>query len=382
MVRCQGCKRRRKKCDLQRPVCNNCLKRHELCVFGLDWVASPARFLDPTIRAPIVSSPSAVQNSAPPKFNEPFTVVLSGLVEKTWESSQIVQHVKSSHPDITTLARHYPHSTRTLQYLAPCLRAIQSVYDIHRGSHRRKELLCTAYSESLKASEAFRHIEHQVNKDNWLSVLLFSLGHLMFQFATATLAPEDDFDYLQVFRHGLRGSGELETQVRHHVTRTPFIQDGKRLRNLHGRISGRPNHRLSAHSLELLAKVHLAQDTSHATREACGNALYQLRLYEVAVCGQPRYWPQFLDWPCIVSDEFVSALVKRDPVATLLFIHWCAIMHQGPDIWFLHGWAKKTALAAISELSPAPEELLKWPKEVFGVGGGVHQGANIDQRPA
>jgi hypothetical protein len=66
-----------------------------------------------------------------------------------------------------------------------------------------------------------------------------------------------------------------------------------------------------------------------------------------------------------VSQEFVELLLMKQPVALLVYVHWCAIMHRTPRRWFMNGWDRRAADTAMSSMGPEWNALLEWPRSSF-----------------
>jgi len=78
--------------------------------------------------------------------------------------------------------------------------------------------------------------------------------------------------------------------------------------------------------------------------------------------AQPRRWHHYCDWPSRVLPEFFDLVGKRNDIALLILVHWCAILYSSPKPC-VKLWAHRTAYHAIDELrSPGWwNDLLAWP---------------------
>jgi hypothetical protein len=209
-------------------------------------------------------------------------------------------------------------------------------------------------------------MEQNINKTNFPAVGLFMLCHCIFHFAVAKFVAASDFDYLEVFQHVLREGDGIRIQLLSHVQRSGLLEHASLpvVRSS----AAHTYHAETRIALDLLASARHPGDTPDAIIVACTQALESLKEWAKIVDGNPREWSHFFHWPCAVSPTFILALKERQPVATLIFVHWCAIMHQAPKIWFLDGWARRTAFAAMAELPTTPRDLLRWPMIVFDDG--------------
>ncbi|KAH8890536.1 hypothetical protein GQ53DRAFT_589932, partial [Thozetella sp. PMI_491] len=84
--------------------------------------------------------------------------------------------------------------------------------------------------------------------------------------------------------------------------------------------------------------------------------------------GRPRTWRDFIIWPASISPECMALFKSNDPLATVIFLHWCAVMHNAPSRWFLRGWARKIAVLALRQLNPSEWYcLLGWAMARLGI---------------
>ncbi|KAI3321200.1 hypothetical protein HD806DRAFT_524154 [Xylariaceae sp. AK1471] len=267
-------------------------------------------------------------------------------------------------PEFFDIRPHCLQNPQIIEYVIPCLAALNDLYSIHRDKSRASELLPKVYRAIVTASGTFRTTERSVNPTNWPSVGLFNACYLMFQFGTVKFVAANHFNYLEIFQSAIRGSNELRKQLVAQLRRTELLGD-----------TYTPDDRCLAvgptydaetrRAFELLASAKHPEGTPGATIDACGKALGLLKDWAIDVDCHPRDWSQIFYWPSTVSDTFVHVLKERQPVATLIFIHWCAIMYHAPKAWFLDGWARRTMFAAMGGLPAVDDDLLRWPRTVF-----------------
>ncbi|KAF2966427.1 hypothetical protein GQX73_g7156 [Xylaria multiplex] len=261
----------------------------------------------------------------------------------------------------------YSANTQIFRYLIPYISAVRSLYSIHQDRSREPDLLPSAYEASVVASTAFRGVEREVNSNNWPSILLFILCNLMFYFGVSRSTAPRDFDYLEIFQCVLRGTGTIRKELLIRVFMTGLIGENR----AHYSYIASPQAIKTQGALTLLTSASHPNNTPDATIAACNEALVLLKGWVVTVDGCPKNWAHFFYWPCAVSEAFVLVLGERQPIAILIFIHWCAVMHHAPETWFLDGWARRTALAAMTAIPPTIDyDLLRWPMAVFNSGPG------------
>ncbi|KAI1369981.1 hypothetical protein F5Y08DRAFT_6633 [Xylaria arbuscula] len=398
-IACGQCKRRRVRCNLQGPVCSNCSRRREVCDYTLEYGIVTATSVIATKGSPSSKSPTQASISAALARSQtspqPSLVLQESLInvvrwfESECEPPQTM--IPGRYLETFEFRPQYSQNPGRFHYLVPYVTAVSTLHSLHRAPSRAAELLPAAYQANVAASSAFRGVERgQVDSDNWPSILLFTLCNLMFNFAAVRFTPAADFDYLEIFQHVLRGTGGLRTNLLQHLLKIGFLKDSQAF-VLHN--SSDPNNN-NHHNTYDMAQTQAAlarlgyeaqhpQDTPIEVVTACDEALALLRTWVFFVGGYPCRWAHLFFWPCAVSPVFVRALEDRQPVATLVFVYWCAVMQRVPNVWFLDGWARRTALAAMTvvALEMTNSELLRWPMSVFGSGGGGYitfDGSNED----
>jgi hypothetical protein len=208
----------------------------------------------------------------------------------------------------------------------------------------------------------FRQAECDVNKNNWLPILMYSVGHIMFAFAAAQCVPDRDFDYLEIF-HILRSAAGIGDQI------GAFLETSE--------LSGMLEYRRgipelvadddSLRATEQLSSAVQPEGTPEPTRIDCDDAREKLTRWVQIVNGCPSFWKQFIMWPASVSDGFVRALTERQPVALLIYVYWSAIMYRAPRRWYTNGWYQRVTFTAISSLRPEYDRLLEWPVMALGL---------------
>ncbi|KAI0433722.1 hypothetical protein F5Y09DRAFT_297982 [Xylaria sp. FL1042] len=410
---CGQCKRRRVRCNLQGPVCTHCERRKELCDYTLEWGPVTAGSVVPAatkesrepFRSPTQASISAAlasRETTPQLQPQPSLVLQEAFInvvrwfQSTCEPPRTM--LPATYLESFEFKPQYSSDPQIFHYLIPYVTAVSSLCSLRRDHSRAPELLPSAYAANVTASRAFRGIERDVNNTNWPSILLVTLCNLMFHFAAAQFTPPADFDYLEIFQHVLRGTGGIRMQILEHLFTIGFLKKAPsaalpilaQYKPNPSAVSSNPmalplpapahtpldDAEAHAALARLAAEVRHPTDTPPATVAACAEALALLRKWAVVVDGAPRKWAHFFYWPCAVSQTFVEALTTRQPVATLIFVYWCAVMRRAPDTWFLDGWARRTAFAAMAAVAPALGEegdyggyyyyeLLRWPMKVF-----------------
>ncbi|KAI0151690.1 hypothetical protein GGR57DRAFT_471115 [Xylariaceae sp. FL1272] len=362
---CGQCKRRRVRCNLQAPICSNCVRRNERCDYLQGHhtnkaltsraLCAPGQTVSITGSSMLLSCAdlfsSLVYN--PPRENRG---ELFGYASAWSAQAECVT--------LTIQSGGYVIEDKggTNEYLFPTIFSICDIFNALEFESDSQEIYAKAMQHNMRASSIFRYAEQGIDENNWLSIFMFGIGHVMFNFAAAQCAPDCAFDCLDIF-HMLRGTARIGEEVSVHLERSGLgrIFDGERY--LAVLPTTGPEDCLQA--IDRLSLADYPDGTSEMTRAHCQQALERLKWWARVVNGAPRNWKHFILWPGSVTDMFVSALIEGQPVALLLYIYWCAIMYRAPRRWFADRWQHRVVAAALTYLEPGYAGLLEWPFRVL-----------------
>ncbi|OTA97583.1 hypothetical protein M434DRAFT_391772 [Hypoxylon sp. CO27-5] len=364
---CGQCKKRRVRCNLESPICLNCRKRKEACDYlqgqptlllsstkpAISAASCLSRETDNTIRLrstalmPIDSpSTSTPQNT--------FLEVLTSILDKV-------------HMDMTVSSREFSTWTQELHrhinqfnYLEPTLKSIQSFLKWFKRGQTTSESYASALRYNIEASSRFRISSARVTDANWLAILIFGIGIIIFHFCIALSSSDQDFDFIDMF-YILRESSKVGRQV------GPYF--------LNSRLGSLLKRRYTADGLaddeiltaigHLEAVIYLKEQSLDTGFLYC-QTVESLKSWVIMVEGCPQTWRDFIHFPEMVSEVYLQSLQRKNPLALLIFIYWCAIMHQAPHRWFMGKWARRAADSAMSYLGPEWTAALEWPRTVLG----------------
>ncbi|KAI8632048.1 hypothetical protein F5Y19DRAFT_383734 [Xylariaceae sp. FL1651] len=374
-------------CNYQGPVCSNCRRRNEPCDYQLNCYSATSS-TTPAVPThvdliPLGSSRVDYQIEIRTSANDcsylttciELFVALQSLdyCPPFTSEQELLEYARayfvmtdSTSPTLSNAVlsiwkQHHDSHVRRLEYLLPSISSLCAVYRTLQGAPQSVETYAHAIQHNITASMAFRHTEQYINESNWLSILMFGVGHIMFNFAAAQAAPIRDFDCLEIFRV-LRGTARVGDQI------GVFLEGSELSRLLESR---RSVVKLSADDDALWAMDQIdfaehPEGTPKLIRRSCDHALERLKWWFHVVDGCPQFWKQFIIWPASVTEGFVAALTEKQPVALLIYIYWCAIMHRAPKRWYAYGWHRRVAFAVMSELGSGYESLLVWPRTALG----------------
>ncbi|KAI1312339.1 hypothetical protein F5Y03DRAFT_339900 [Xylaria venustula] len=370
---CGQCKRRRVRCNFQGPVCSNCHRRNESCDYLQDYNPQPPATKESQSLGVITLSElgrDLYQTRTVNPTDGYFYFSSCNALFVALDDSPIVANEQELLACTTALFLNTDCApltsfendflvckNTTLGYLLPTISSLLAIQKTMRRGSESPAAHATALQHNITASARFRNAESTVHDGNWLPILMFGVGHIMFNFATAQSAPDRDFEYLSIF-HVLRNTAKIGAQI------GVFLENSELGSILESKRRGfarllEPNDCLQA--INQLNRVQHPEGTPEKTRRHCRDALERLAWWTRLVHGAPQIWKDFMLWPASVPDGFVTALTERQPVALLIYIYWCVVMHRAPKRWYADGWHSRIAVAAMAELGPEYDALLEWP---------------------
>ncbi|KAI8964493.1 hypothetical protein F5Y11DRAFT_355571 [Daldinia sp. FL1419] len=382
---CAPCRRRRVRCNLQPPICANCHRRNESCSYAAQNVQEPG-----SPRASTSQSKNALLK--PGSGNHPGD--LGGFWNTGPDSGLPTLHYTSLcglKPSITSSMAYIMEESFLLTLLPVTERGIfaqefgrlasafeyvhrtfTALYELHEWSRSKSvsSLYTSAYQHHIEASMLFRHSRPTVNEINWMAVLMFGIGVIIFQFATFLRTPDVVDNYLELL-YVLRGSFQLAVELGPYLRMSSLMQ---LIRTPPRSSKAYPNEPM----LDILAcldSLGCPSDTTAETKHACEQAIAALKEWIIDVNGYPGNWRQFMDWPATVPEQYLSALSQKHPTSLVIFVYWCAIMNSCPKRWYMANWANRAALAAMRHLGPEWDHVLEVPRTLLAF---VPGGSAID----
>ncbi|KAI1407053.1 hypothetical protein F5Y13DRAFT_141936 [Hypoxylon sp. FL1857] len=371
---CIPCRQRRVRCNLQPPTCANCHRRNEACSYNQDGTRGlDLALLDVSSIARHPKDGNSSSLSMPPEivnFNSDFhregglygarqlaevssTGLVTGFVEKTFFLSGL------SPFDRVTLVREFDRQASNFKYVRRTITALYALCESCQGDSH-PNLQAAAYQDYIEASVLFRQSQVQVNEASWMAILMFGIGVIVFQFAEALNTSDEADGYLQVL-YVLRNSFGVGSEVAPYLLSSPLMRfTGAKLSQLR-----LPLDESIWNGVCRLDSLDYPGDTADTIRCACLHSVVALKQWVLTVDSHPRNWQHFIEWPAAVSVQYLSALSNRYPVALVVFVYWCSIMHRSPKRWYMVGWADRAATAAMKHLGEEWDYLLEFPRNIL-----------------
>ncbi|CRG82720.1 hypothetical protein PISL3812_00064 [Talaromyces islandicus] len=386
---CTNCKRRRVKCNLQAPQCHHCKRRGEECSFQLkNSDENDETNLDSDGKA-AGESDSLTLSQSDRSSRRRKSSELRWMEPSVWPALDIQQselrwQYQQSTGATLALLKEDPRRVRLIwkgevplqsehnSWIDHCAMAISALHICHLKPPNPKDYYTAAFKNYRSAVVAFPKAVQEMNPDNCVSILSFSLMVLMFQLGiscvpgaapmTNGLPVADAYNAISA----LRGTWSLIDQL------SPHLQQS-RLKELfvhrkHLRFEALDdNHEIALTHLRQLNETSGFGVRREEDRQKCAQAITVLRFwYSILAAQLPTTWLLVLWWPAGVAPEFLDLLRSKDPMALVVFCHWCAGMYRLPSPWFLDGWAKRMLGAMLNLLDADWLPAVQWPiDEVF-----------------
>jgi hypothetical protein len=243
--------------------------------------------------------------------------------------------------------------------------AISALYMDTHCQKSRRPISKTALSHQLEASRLFRHTISAVTEDNWLAILVFAVALSVFHFSTTSQAPEGCILETMLL---LRNSAPLGREI------GPWLeQSGLEALLLAKQAEYKATLGLDNVNAPLMAIEALEAFIVLAYNKRVPSLAYQLAIGSLKrwmtwTEGRPHAWIHFFWWPASVTPEYMTLLAENEEGALLIFAHWCAIMKNAPQRWYLQGWAQKVGASAINRMGSSNWHLLsKWAMTTLGI---------------
>ncbi|KAI0116652.1 hypothetical protein F4776DRAFT_673198 [Hypoxylon sp. NC0597] len=336
---CGQCKKRRVRlwCNLESPVCLNYRKRKEAC----DYLqGQPTLFLSST--KPATSTPSCspsepnntdVPSSSirfrsaallpidSPNTSTPqhaFSDVLTSILDKVYIGTTI------SNIGFSAWTQELHCHISQFNYIEPTLKLIQSLFQWLSGGRTISKSYISSLRYNIEAYNRFRVSNIRVTEANWLAMLIFGIGIIIFHFCVALSSSDPDINFIEMF-YVLRESSKLDRRVGPYLLRSRLGTLLKRRYIVDGSVDDEV---LTA--IEHLDVVVCREEQSTDTRLMYCQTVKSLKSWVIMVEGCPHTWRDFIHFPEMVSEAYLQSLQEKTPLALLTFIY-CVLGSPSPS---------------------------------------------------
>lgn len=343
-----------------------------------DFAESPVSLSGPesigsrTVRAPAQKSPALPSLSSLGPFPTTLAVFDLELLHH-WTTSTC--YTLSRSPAVQSIWCH--EAPRIGFSTPPVLHTLLAFSALHLArSDESRRASCLAYAQ-MHHSAAVREMVPLVStiaRENGAALFIFSSLTCMFSCAK----PSEEGEFLVLFERG--NLSEWARLFR--GTSTVISTGGEDLRT--GKLA--PiftigTYLVAAHrepqALEQ-GKPHVWELQQMIWRECAADpslrAIYQHVLDELArtlgLAIRPAVMRRLetadvFRWLLDVSDEYLELLRQEEPIALIIFAHWCASIRQIEWMWWMEGLSSRLMTQLYSVLDPKYRDWLSWPQEII-----------------
>lgn len=219
------------------------------------------------------------------------------------------------------------------------------------------DLELVAYQHHIAASIKFRESVGAINNRNWFSVLVFAISVLIFHFDTHRRAKRglSDDGFMEPIL-ALRGAARIGMEL------GPWVLKSRLIAAIKKRALGEkpPWDDLAEQAISNLQQIN---ETSSPllNRAIYRDTLIKLQFWLRLSSCKPRIWLHFVWWPGAVDQEYLDLLARKDQMALVILVHWCAVMKSSPKKWFMEGWAENVSRPAIPHIGQEWDDVMEWP---------------------
>ncbi|PCG94854.1 Hypothetical protein PENO1_076420 [Penicillium occitanis (nom. inval.)] len=255
--------------------------------------------------------------------------------------------------------------------------AIAALHICHLEPPNPESYYTAAYKNYRNAVVAFPKAVKDMNPQNSVAILSFSLLILMFQLGISVVPGagpmSDAFPAVDAYNaiSALRGTWSLIDQLTPHLANSHLSALFIHRKHLRFEVLDESHEKMIEFLTRLNDTVEYGQPDTisrrNSDRQTCAQAITVLRFwFSIMAAKLPTTWLLLVWWPAGVSPEFLLLLKNKDPMALIIVCHWCAGMHRIPTKWYLDGWARRMLKAMMELLGPEWNFALQWPMdEVF-----------------
>ncbi|KAJ5279555.1 hypothetical protein N7478_004927 [Penicillium angulare] len=379
---CLCCRRRRKKCDEQKPVCVGCQRNKISCIWPRESDDDHTSESYNADRGYQLEEHDILTGSIDSRIEDFLDIVRTTCAQPgSWRqlesqsSFQEPEHQKQHHDHNNTQASEIsrpsmlasPWATMILQdaksfsFVMSSLRAHSSLHKFHCNHQESRRLVEIACESRAAAINDFRSTVSEITAPNASGTLTFSAIQviLCLEFPIA------------LERHNLinivDGAYELIVAIRgfFHLQplTNPYITDSFRsawMRSPCIKPSSPPQKPEFLRNLSYLSfAIHRLTFPSLEEKEFCLNALAQLYTFFAQVSTTPLDWTALLTWPILLPMGFTDLIHTKRPMALVILAHWFVLVFQNSSHWLLHAWTERIVSGVSNFISPEWQSVLK-----------------------
>ncbi|TEY86650.1 hypothetical protein BOTCAL_0004g00030 [Botryotinia calthae] len=360
---CHGCKKRRIKCDEEKPRCQRCITRDVTCTYprlqSLVWVDDPST-PETNSEASKDSGPSPPAYSSTPQNEEALT---SGTKTPSLnlENIDLIIHwftktVYTVNPP-NNLAAIKTSQTLILNqamehhFLLHGLLALSALHyaESHPDPQKYIEIATAHHTRGLTL---YHSILSNINRGNDTASIAFSSITAMFAFGLARPDPnkEAPVELIDDFVQAIFLSKGWNTIM--NVTR-----------GLESSSTAKDKITLSPDAEAAFSRLCALNEGQNATlyTEAITSLKFSFKKTEEGQNDNPHL---SFEWGSSLQEEFLKLIIARDTFALVIMAFSCVMFEKVPQVWWFKGWSKGLLGVIWREVGHDYHEVLEWPRRI------------------
>ncbi|KFY32701.1 hypothetical protein V495_08822 [Pseudogymnoascus sp. VKM F-4514 (FW-929)] len=367
---CLECKRRKLKCDEEKPVCSGCIKRSIRCEFAISRLPSTSRQPEDSGTSPVsLSAISSCDVSTPSRNGRPGILASPGMPSNEALSPSATTKTVGNfdmddmalyHQFITETAatmggpwvKEVPRLSISCDYLMHGMLSTAALHlaYLHPGQRGRYEFLSTQHR--TLALGPFQQDLLSITPENCNQVLAFSGFMIIAQFAPScppeALFPSPSSSLYKGPANWivcLRGCSSIVTQARRYMISGPLeglISQGMQASALAREVTELPENEdfrsLQRISGEVLKLQSIKETTTVDEMESYIAAISWLQgLLAASLTTTDSLISRIFSsiWPTQVSDTFIRTLGEGRPPALIITAHYCLLLQRCYSCWYM-----------------------------------------------
>lgn len=384
----------RQQCDEEKPKCRSCTRRATPCTFtnstGLNQLVRAAQVSSP------YSKPELASSFAPSTYNHGGGFIANGHNAIQANSSlplappsplalnmahlELLHHfiaITSEALGVETISRQVwkltiPQIALSHDFLMHSILAVAALHIAHLRPEQRRSYWERAAMHQDRALELQQEAMGNVSRDNADALFSFSLLVVYYAFASPKASGSQESE------EPLAGAVQCISIIRGIRYVVPPIQQWVEEGPLAQLLSFHPANMKSSHSFKdpdteryfqrflVLCSTSSDMNKTHDFEDieqyaAAASTLRASFLKAESVADDALKTPPIWHWACRLAPEFLQRLGKLHPIPLVLVAHWCVILAQIRQYWWIQGWVDHTMGQIQETLSREYHEWLEWP---------------------
>ncbi|KAJ9284662.1 hypothetical protein DTO021C3_7789 [Paecilomyces variotii] len=374
---CAQCKKRRIKCDERPPCCETIpaySKSGRLKIsFEIDKLSyQTQQSTKEQALTKARTSPNMHQASSMNGLDRPFgsgiELVFPGLAQQ--DQALFHHYMTVTTLSITTDVKRLdrwrsfiPSAAKEAKYTLHSLLGFSALHLAHIKRQRRREYLTVATSHQCQALATFRSEVETITQENATPVLVFSCFLILYELGL--MHPNHQICDVQDPITRFVQSVMLIHNAVNSLRQVPWLKVGP-VMHLLLRSTRENTPRVPPEVYQALGQLDILNETTTADeheRQTYTDAIQHLRDCFEVVSVSPGEWLPSLRWANLVSSQYVETIREKRPMALVILVHFCLLVHHSPERWWMRGWNETIVNETMQLLDESWRPHLLWAVE-------------------